>query len=119
MSDFVEGKIVVKSAVIAKNTSLSGAVDIGGCKYLGISMPAAWDAASLTFQVSHDGTTYQNLYNDSGVEVSVTAAASRNIALDVVALDLAPWQYVKIRSGTAASAVNQTAARTLTVVGKG
>lgn len=41
MSDFVEGKIIVKSAVIAINTSLSGAVDIGGCKYLGISMPAA------------------------------------------------------------------------------
>lgn len=119
MSQLVETKIEVKTATIALNASLSDVVEIGSAKFLGLVMPAAWDTAGITFQVSYDGTNFQNLYNDSGVEVSVTAAASRNIALDVVALDLAPWQFIKIRSGTAASAVNQTAARTLYLVGKG
>lgn len=115
----VEGRIEVKSATIANGASLSGSVEIGSAKHIGIVMPSAWTTADLTFQVSYDGTNWQNLYNDSGVEVEVPAAASRNISLDVAALSLAPWQYLKIRSGTSGTAVTQGAARTLYVVCKG
>lgn len=74
-------------------------------------MPASWTTANLTFQVSEDGTTFYDLYNDAGTEYTVTAAANR-----VLRLTLADWlavRYMKIRSGTTGSAVNQAAARTL------
>lgn len=100
------------TATIALNASLSGAVHLGSGVLTGIVMPAAWDAAGLTFQVSaDDGTTYNNLYDEFGAEVAVSASTSRFIRLNPT-----EWlgvQYLKVRSGTAAVAVNQTAARSI------
>lgn len=104
------------SATIAINQSLSGAVALGDGVLTGIVMPTAWTAAVLTFQVSHDGSTYQNLYDEAGGEYTIAADAARNIA--VPAGDFSGWSYLKIRSGTSAAAVNQAAARTLTLVAR-
>lgn len=107
------------SATIANGASLSGVVDIGEGRVLcAIDMPADWTAANLTFQAStaSDGT-YDNLYDQYGTEKTVTAAEDRYIPLD----DPAFWlgvRYVKVRSGTAASAVNQGAERVITLVTK-
>lgn len=103
-------------AVIAAGQSLSGEVDIGSAYTLvGIWMPAAWTAASLTFQVSPDGgTTWLEHYNAAGIETIVTVAAGQYVALDP-----ALWRGVsalKIRSGTSASPVNQVAQATLNLV---
>ncbi len=103
-----------RNATIAINTSLSGAVDITGCTVAGIIMSAGWDTASITAQASVDGTNFYNLYDEFATEVTVSAAASRFIRLSP-----ADWwgvRYVKLRSGTSGTAVNQTAARTLKVV---
>jgi hypothetical protein len=97
--------------VIAINTSLSAAVQIRGGLVSVIEMPAAWDAANLTFQTSGDGANYFNLYDEFGTEVTVTASTSRRIRLDAT-----QWTgnlYIKVRSGTAGAAVNQSAERTL------
>ena len=96
---------------IAINTSLSAAVNIMGGLPAVIEMPAAWDAANLTFQTSGDGTNYFNVYDESGTEVTVTADTSRRIRLEPS--QWAGIQYIKIRSGTAGVPVVQTAARTL------
>ena len=107
------------NATIANGASLSGVVDIGEGKTLcAIDMPADWTAANLTFQAStaSDGT-FDNLYDQYGTEKTVTAAEDRYIPLD----DPAFWlgvRYVKVRSGTAASAVNQGAERVITLVTK-
>jgi hypothetical protein len=93
------------------NTAVSTAVQIYGGLPAVIEMPAAWDAANLTFQTSGDGVNYFNVYDEFGAEVTVTAAVSRRIRLDPV-----QWsgiQYVKVRSGTSGTPVNQTAARVL------
>ena len=108
----------VKSVTIANGASLSPSVvlragtdDKGydlptGCRLFGIVMPAAWTAANLTFQVSHDGvTTWNNLYDANGNEVTITASTSRYIALDPVVF--AGVQFLKVRSGTSGTAVNQ------------
>lgn len=97
--------------VIAINTSLSAAVNLRGGLPAVIEMSAAWDAANLTFQTSGDGATFMNVYDENGTEVTVTADASRRIRLE-------PSQWagiaqIKVRSGMAAAAVNQTAERTL------
>jgi hypothetical protein len=110
--------IKVKTATIASGGSLSGLVQIDEAKYIGIVMPSEWTAADLTFQVSMDGSEWVDLYDDTGAEVTVTAGANRAIGIDVASLALTPWQYITIRSGTSALAVNQAAARTLYVVCK-
>ena len=100
------------SVVIANGASLSGVADLTGFMLAGIQMPSAWTAASLTFQVSLDGTTFQDMYATDGTEVTVTgAAASRFLAF--VPSDFAGARYLKVRSGTSGSAVTQGAARTL------
>lgn len=93
----------MRNALIESGESLSAPVDVG------VGIPAGWaaGATAITFQASHDGVTWQDLYNDTGTEVSATAAASRNVSLSSIALDLAPWRFIKIRSGTSASAVTQ------------
>jgi len=104
---------------IASGSSLSGEVLLDnsvprGKRLFAIVMPSSWTAANLTFQASIDGTTYNNLYDYNGSEVTVTAAASRYIVLDP--LTFAGVAGVKIRSGTSGTPVNQGADRTLTLV---
>ena len=102
-------------ANIASGASLSDALDIGTAKHLAIQMPAAWDAAVITMAASVDGTNFYSVTDSAGIEVSITAAASKVIGIDLAALSVAALRYIKLRSGTLASAVNQTAARTLYV----
>jgi hypothetical protein len=108
---------LITPAVIANGASLSGAVAIHPNSLVGIVMPADWTAANLTFQVSHDdGTTFNNLYDKDGTEVTVTAADDRYITLEP-----ALWagiRHLKVRSGTAGTPVNQGAARTLQLVAR-
>jgi hypothetical protein len=99
---------------IALNGSLSGAVRLAGMLLVGLVMPAAWDAANLTFQGSIDNVTFNNVYDDAGTEKTAVAAASRHLL--IVAADFAGIEWLKVRSGTAGTPVVQTAARTITLV---
>lgn len=107
------------TATIASGASLSDAVAIQPTHTLaGILMPAAWDAAGgvptpLTFQGSFDGTNYGDLYDDTGIELTIPAAAGRIIPIADSTLRTMP--YLKIRSGTSATPVAQTAERTITL----
>lgn len=105
-------------ALIANGQSLSAGIELNST-LVGIFMPAAWTAAGITFQVALDDGTeapgaYQDLYGADGVEYTVTAAASHFIAIDMSKFIGAAW--LKVRSGTGASAVNQGADRTLQLV---
>jgi hypothetical protein len=99
-----------ESAVILSGASLSGAIQLIGRIPAGLYMPATWTAAVVTFSVSLDGVTYYKANNSSG-EVSRTVVASDYMALDPA--DFYGINFIKIRSGTAASAVAQGADRTL------
>lgn len=103
--------IVNTSAAIASGQSLSAAVVVNGDALVEIQMPATWTTANLTFQTSPDGTTFQDLYDEEGTEVTVTAAASRNIKLN--GAEWANIEWLKVRSGTTGTAVNQGGARTI------
>lgn len=105
--------IETTTVTIANGESLSGAIDLGGRKLAGIVMPASWTAAALTFQASPDGVNYFNVY-DNATERSLTVAASYYSALTPSSWTSIRW--VKLRSGTAGSAVNQGGARVLTLV---
>ena len=104
-----------QDATIANGASLSDAMVLPPAEYLcGIVMPAAWTAANLTFQVSEDGVTYNNLYDQDGNEITATAAASRYIVMTPENFWGQHW--IKVRSGTAGTPVNQGAARTVKLV---
>jgi hypothetical protein len=112
------GEPNVKTVTIASGASLSGAVDLEGYTLVGILMPAAWTAAALTFAVASTlAGTYADAYTDAGVEVSATVAASRYVGLrSDLAMALAAARFLKVRSGTTGTPVNQGDARILTLV---
>ncbi len=108
------------TATIANGASLSDEVDLAGESAQALVMPAAWTAANLTFVASDvSGGTFVPVHDDAGVEVSVTAAASRCIGFDAVARELDGLRFVKVRSGTTGVPVNQGAARALVLILKG
>ena len=114
-------RTTTKTVTISSGQSLSTEVDLEGYQLAAIEMPSAWDAAALTFQGSStSGGTFKDI-KSSGLEVtepgsSLTATANVINSIDVNAMALAPIRYLKIRSGTSGSAVNQTANRTLTLI---
>lgn len=114
------------SVKIASGASQSGEIDCSGQDILGIIVPTGWTAAAITFLAAEredeagNAATFVPIYDDAGTEVSIpsaAAAAGRYIALrpDVAPLTRGPWR-IKLRSGVAATPVNQAAERTITVV---
>lgn len=109
--------VTVGVVTIESGASLSAAIDILERVVLAIQMPADWDTANLTFQSSNDKNgTYQDLYRE-GTEVNIAAAADRYIVFDPPT-KLAGVRYFKVRSGTSASPQNQTADRTIILMGQ-
>lgn len=100
-----------KSAVIASGQSLSAAIDLEQLNIATILFPASWDAADITFQTSPDGVTYGDLIDDKDAEVKRTPVAGKAMGINIP--ELSGVRFLKIRSGTSASPVNQTADRTL------
>jgi hypothetical protein len=104
------------TVTIANGASLSGAgvilPDHG--RLVGIITDAEWDTNAVTFQACVDGTNFFNLYDEgteyslAGVVASTYNRVDMNVFLGV--------RQVKVRSGTAAAAVNQVGATTITLV---
>ncbi len=108
----------VQTTIAAGVTGLSTVIDCTESKFpVRIIMPATWVAAVLTVQTSIDGVTFNDLYDEYGQEVSLTVGANRSIRL--LPSEWAGVRYFKLRSGTSAVPVNQTADRVLTVVVRG
>ena len=112
---------------IANGASLSGVADLTSHRLVGIVIPSAWTAANLTFQgrpkasadvTAHPNDALANVYDQGGAEVTVTVGgASRFIALTPATSALFDGiGELKVRSGTSGAAVNQGAARVITLV---
>lgn len=105
----------VLTVAIANGASLSGAAEIGAGTLIGIQLPTITSAA-LSFQGSADGVTYVEVVDSTNTAVSFTATTG---AIYIKApADLAGVPFIKVRSGTSGAAVNQGAARTITLVVK-
>jgi hypothetical protein len=102
-----------ETCTIASGASLSGAVNLGGRIPVGVYMPASWTAAALTFQVSPDGVTYYNAHTEAA-EYSVTASAVIYVNFDSV--NFYGANFLKVRSGTSGTPVNQGADRVMTLM---
>lgn len=108
-------KVSFYTLTIAVNAAVSNTVEIGEGAIVGILMSAAWTTANLTLKAAPDAAAnVADVYDDSGTEVTLTAAASRFIA--VSPSKLAGARFLAVRSGTTGTPVNQLAARTLLLV---
>lgn len=105
------------TATIANGASLSSEIDLAGYSLAAIVMPSSWTTANLTFQASDvSGGTYNDIRDAAGNELSVVASASCVIT-DIP--ELAPIRFLKIRSGTSGTPVNQGGSRSLILILKG
>lgn len=107
----------VISVVIASGVALSGEIDLEGYGLMGIIMPGTWTTAGLSFEVSEaSGGTFVDLFDDSNAEVVVAAIQAKAHGVELWQAALAPWRYIKFRSGTTGTPVNQVAERTIQLV---
>ena len=113
------GSNTAEDATIESGASLSGALNLGGRSLVGLKMPAAWTAASLTFEVSQEDADYVPLYWN-GAEYTIEAAggADAGLGVSLEPAAFAGWNYVKIRSGTAGTPVNQGAQRVIKAISR-
>ena len=105
----------VVQATISNGSALSAAIDLGEQRAHRLSMPGAWTAAAITFQVSYDGLAFVDLYTADGEYTlsSSIVAASRSIVLDQTIFY--GVRHLKIRSGTSGTPVNQAADRVINI----
>lgn len=113
----VPGQLSTVTVTIANGASLSDQADLGaGMSLVGILPDSAWDTNVMSFTVATaSGGTFNPLYTAAGTEVVTgSIVASRQHAVDPV--DFLSSRYIKVRSGTAAAAVNQAGATVITLI---
>lgn len=118
------GKIGVQ---IPANQAISGEVDLGANDLCAFEMPEGWAGTALTFQAKAQRSDssapgaedWDDVYDDTGTEVSVTVAANRLVVVGTVTKALGNLRFIRIRSGTAAAPVNQNPSRLIRIITKG
>jgi hypothetical protein len=95
------------SGVISIGSTTSGVLKLNEINNpVGLTAGSGLTATTLTFLVSNDNATYTPLYDNTSTEVSLTSASvGRSWALDIPTFY--GWNFMKVREGTAASAVAQ------------
>lgn len=85
-------------------------------KVCGLIVPTGWDTAAITFQGGFDRLNVFDLYDGA---TERTIASAQAVGGRMLSLSLNDWlcaNVIRIRSGTSASAVNQTANRDIVVI---
>lgn len=103
----------IETATIANAASLSDSVEVGSGEVVGLMVPT-WTSAEITFQGSHDGTTFSDVHDSAGAEVSIPATTGGRAVQAPAALK--GFAFIKIRSGTSGTPVNQGAERLVRVI---
>lgn len=107
-------------AFIANGTALSVPFNLSDKVLCAVIIPPTWTPAALTFQASDDGgATFNSMFDDQGVEVTVASAsvvAGQRISLDPSTF--CSVDFIKVRSGTSGAPVNQAGDRHLTLVSR-
>lgn len=105
----------VVSAQIPANQSISSGIDLGDAEFIALSIPDNSTATTVTFQAKahrfedevSNPEDWNNVYDDTGTEVSATVASNRVVALGTATkAALCACRYIRVRSGTSAAPVN-------------
>ncbi len=101
----------VATITIASSTTISDAVDLGGCSLVGLFLPATFDGTTLTLQACStiDGT-YVAVEDGAASPAVITLSAtahSKYIALSAAVQDqLRGLRFIKLVCGTAQTTTN-------------
>ena len=94
-------------ATFLAGASLSNAITIpDGYRVDAIAVPAGWDTAGMTVQVSLNGTVFTDAY-EYGAELALSPIAGKTTCLGPENSLRISKRYIKLRSGTAATPVVQ------------
>lgn len=105
---------IANGAALSSAGNLTAYVQQGKTRTVGLLMPAAWTAANITLQASENGSTFYNVWSGGSEYTLTNTDASQYVVIP--ANDLIGANYLKVRSGTSGSPVNQGAARTLQIL---
>ena len=93
----------MQKTTIKGGESLSSAISLWGTKFFALDIPDSFTGTTITFQGGGTDFAMKNIHSSDGTEVQATVAPGTMCSLDGIALALAPYRCMKIRSGTAAS----------------
>jgi len=106
------------TVTIANGAAVSGVCALGSRPDLwpvGMVADAAWDTNAVSFQGSFDGANYFDVLDvDSGLEYSIAGVVKEKL-LPLKFQNFLCCEYIKVRSGTSASPVNQSGATVVTL----
>jgi hypothetical protein len=107
------GRFINKTATIPAGQSLSGVLDCtsGGPAFL--HMPPDWTSAMLSFQVSFDGVSFNDLFDRTAAELAINVLGGTSVNLDQTLWK--PVLYLKVRSGVRGNPMPQAADRVITI----
>ena len=101
---------VIDGPTIKEGESLSDGVDCSAGTIVRITVPQEYNAGNMpcqmTFQVSTDGDLYNDLFDDKGHEIAITARGNSGIVIDMAWARTVAW--IKLRSGTRDIPTKQT-----------
>lgn len=104
-------------SVILNGAALGSSVPLGGQAIVGLFLDAQWDPNIITFQASYDNINWFNVFlDDANTELQIpaaTALASRALCYNSVLDKLAPFAWIRPRSGTSGAPVNQSGNTTI------
>jgi hypothetical protein len=103
----------VDTFTFAAGASLSSSVNMAGRSVVRMRLGATWTAANVTVSVSSDNVTFFDLYDDTGLVYTVIMGANRSVYIAPGPLLRLP--YLRLRSGTPTTPVNQVAATSILV----
>ena len=105
---------LTQTVTIANGASLSSIARLPNAHELAaIIMPAAWTSAGMTFQAGASYTV-QDVFAADGNEIALVLVATDYVPVAPALLNGARW--IKVRSGTTGTPVNQGAERVITLV---
>ena len=97
--------VIIDGPTILRGESLSDGVDCSEGEIVRITVPQEFTEANLTFQVSSNGEMYNDLYDDRGDEITITATPDSGIVIGGLWVRAIGW--IKFRSGTRDNPVEQ------------
>jgi hypothetical protein len=96
---------VLDGPTIPLGESLSDGIDCSAGKIVRITVPQEYTEANMTFQTSSDGNLYNDLYDEHGDEITVSAKPDTTIVVTGAWVHSIGW--LKLRSGTREHPVEQ------------
>ncbi len=84
---------------VSADDDLTLSADLQDWCIVGVIMPAAWTAADITIEGSHDDTTFNTITSQTGTTYTLTVSASKYVHLNISDTFNFP-RYIKLASST-------------------